>query len=285
MNSRLPPLVSVEALAGLLDDPDVLVLDTTWAMDPSADDGPRRRYEEAHIPGARFLDFGALRDPESPFHDTVGDEARVQRALRGVGLTDQHVVCVAQGLFTSAARVFWMLRLFGHDKVSVLDGGMKAWVAAGLPTEAGPSEPASGSFAARPRPALRCDLAGMQHRGNAQLIDARPPDVFSGERDFFAATDSPARGTTGHIAGATNIPSRTWTNADAQGRLRSEAELRSILEALNLAPERETITTCSLGVGASGAAFVLYLLGNHDVSVFDGSWEEWATSLSRTPLP
>lgn len=272
----LPALLSTEALAAVLDRDDVIVLDTTWARSYEGPESPAARYAEGHLPGARHFDFRRASDHTSPLSDTVCSAKQFEAYLRELGITDEHVVCCSRGAFSGAARASWLFRLFGHERVSVLDGGLRQWTREGR--ELSTQEPAvhTGAFTARLRPGLLRDVAAVEAAvaAGAQLVDARPLSVFSGDEDFFAGTGSPAAGITGHIDGAKHLPTSAVTE---DGLLRPIDELRRIAAEAGIDPSRPTITTCSLGVGASGAAFVLYLLGARDVGVFDGSWEAWAT--------
>jgi thiosulfate/3-mercaptopyruvate sulfurtransferase len=274
-----PPLVSPELLSQHLSSQDVVVLDTTWARDPLAKDGPKARFAEEHIPGARFFPLHEATNTESGLFDTVCGAEQFQALVRRLGITNQHVVCAAQGPFTSAARAFWLFRLFGHERISVLDGGLATWKEAGLPLESGETEtPVPGEFVAQENRALFRDLEQLVaelDEGSCQLVDARPSAIFEGVRDFFAGTESPAVGRPGRIPGAVNLPGSVLVEG---GRLRSKEALLEVLQERGLDPEKPTVSTCSLGVGASGLAFVFYLLGNTKVAVFDGSWEEWAAS-------
>jgi len=108
-----------------------------------------------------------------------------------------------------------------------------------------------------------------------QVIDGRPPKFHAGEADFFAQLESPATGRPGRFEGALNLPSGAVVRDD--GRILPEGELRQVVAAAGIDPRSASVTACSLGVGAAAAAFVLHLLGNRSVALFDGSWEAWST--------
>lgn len=271
----LGPLVSSSALVAVLGHPDIIVLDATWARSYVGEGSPGSRFGVEHIPGARSFDFRRVVDPSSPLHDTVCSADDFETHVRHLGITDQHVICYSQGLFSGAARAWWLFRLFGHARVSVLDGGLAHWKQAGHPLSSGVAQPQLGRFVAKRQSGNFCDLDGIDAAllAGTQVVDARPTAVFAGDKDFFADTDSPAAGITGHVPGSRNLPTSAVVDG---GLLRPVDELRSVVEQAGIDPQCPTITTCSLGVGASGAAFVLHLLGNEQVALFDGSWEAWA---------
>lgn len=278
MSVSFGPLVTTTELATALEaDAPVVALDTTWALDYDGPGSPLARYQDGHIPGARHLDFRRVVDDSSPLHDTVCSADTFQAYARELGLTDEHLVCYSHGRFSSAARAFWLFRLFGHDRVSVLDGGMAQWRAEGRPVSTDVPDVAPGEFVATRRDALICDVSGFERASasGVQTIDARPPKFYSGEGDFFALLDSPATGRPGRFEGALNLSSGAVIRDD--GRILPEAQLRQVVAAAGIDPLSPSVAACSLGVGAAAAAFVLHLLGNTDVSLFDGSWEAWST--------
>lgn len=273
------PLISTAELAEHLDkNTPLLVLDTTWALSYEGPKSPAARYAEGHIPGAVPFDFRRASEANSPLHDTVCSAEQFQAYARTLGLTDEPVVCYSQGRFSGAARAFWLFRFFGHERVSILDGGMAQWRAEGRPISTQAATPAPGTFVAKQNSSLLYRVGDFERalqEKTLQIIDARPAPVASGERDFFAKLDSPASGRPGSIPGALNLSSGMVIQED--GRLLPLDELRAVVSSAGIDPSRPSVTSCSLGVGASAAAFVLYLLGNTDAAVFDGSWEAWST--------
>jgi thiosulfate/3-mercaptopyruvate sulfurtransferase len=277
--AKLSSLVTAAELHERLDDPDLVVLDATWSMTYEGPKSPRAGFERCRIPGARLFDHSRVRDEHSPLHDTVCSAEQFQDYVRSLGISEQHLVLYSQGLFSSAARAWWLFRLFGHRRVSLLHGGLKAWLERGHSTDSGSTAdaPASGSFRAQIDERLLHTVPDMQQAvgGARQVVDARPPAVFSGEKDWFAGRDSPAAGHPGSLERARNLPSSAAVEG---GKLKPVDELRRVATAAGIDPNEPTVTSCSLGVGASGAAFVMHLLGNDDVAVFDGSWEAWAAA-------
>jgi thiosulfate/3-mercaptopyruvate sulfurtransferase len=188
----------------------------------------------------------------------------------GIGNDDHVVVYDTQGLF-SAARVWWMFRVFGHDRVSVLDGGLPAWKAAGLPVTDAPPRAKPAQFEARFRPELVADLARMRAivaQGDAQILDNRSADRF-----HMRVPEPRPNVRAGHMPGARSLPMGALLDAD--GRLLPGDALRRVLREANVDPAAPSVCSCGSGVTACIAALALHTLGHDAVAVYDGSWTEW----------
>jgi thiosulfate/3-mercaptopyruvate sulfurtransferase len=264
-------LVSTAWLADHLSAPDVRVLDASWHM-PDSDRDARAEYEAAHIPGALFFDIDEISDRHSELpHMAPPVELFVSR-MRSLGIGDGHRVVVYDtvGLF-SAARVWWLFRLFGKTDVAVLDGGLPKWRAEGRPIDDTPPAPRDRHFTARRNAGLVRDVtqvAASAKLGDAQIIDARSPERFTGS----APEPRPGlRG--GHIPGSYNVHYRALLSDD--GTLRPEDELRAVFEAAGVDVTRPAITTCGSGVTAAILSLALERLGNRSHALYDGSWAEW----------
>ena len=267
----MDPLVSTDWLAKHLGDGDLRVLDGSWHM-PQLKRDARAEFAQAHIPGAAFFDIDAIADHATDLPHMLPDAAAFAAAVGalGVGSGDRVVVYDARGVI-SAARVWWTFRAFGHDAVSVLDGGLRKWRAEGRPVESPTPVPATRAFRATLHPELVRDLEAM--RANlasraAQVLDARSAGRFAGTEPEPRAG---LRG--GHIPGSLNLPYDTLYRED--GTLKPAGELRGALQAAGLDLARPVVTTCGSGVTASVLALALYLVGRRDVAVYDGSWSEW----------
>src|SRR6185437_3634261 len=201
-------LVSTEWLASHLKD--VRLLDASWYM-PADKRDPKAEFEAGHIPGAVFYDLDALSDPSTGLpHMLTAPEifARDMGAL-GVGDDDMVVVHDGAGLF-SAARIWWMLRVMGHDRVAVLDGGLPKWKAENRALEKGASSPKPALFTSRPIAGEVRDYAYMKAvLGNMQILDARSLSRFTAEEK------EPRPGLrSGHMPGAVNVHYRSLLHAD-----------------------------------------------------------------------
>ena len=267
----MDPLVTTEWLAKQLDAPDLRVLDGSWHM-PQLKRDPRAEFAQAHIPGAAFFDIDAIADHGTNLPHMLPDAAAFASAAGalGVGSGDRVVVYDGRGV-VSAARVWWTFRVFGHDAVAVLDGGLRKWCAEGRPVESGAASPTPRAFTATVRPELVRDLAAMRANvvgRTAQVLDARSAGRFAGTEPEPRAG---LRG--GHIPGSLNLPYDTLYRED--GTLKAPDELRGAFQRAGLDLARPVVTTCGSGVTASVLALALYLIGRREVAVYDGSWSEW----------
>jgi thiosulfate/3-mercaptopyruvate sulfurtransferase len=279
MTAPLPSVVTTGWLAEELGAPDLRVLDGTWHM-PQLRRDARAEFAQGHIPGAVFFDIDAIADPTTTLPHMLPTAAAFAAAVGdlGVGSGDRVVVYDTRGV-VSAARVWWTFRVFGHESVAVLDGGLRAWKAGGRPLETGAPTPPRREFHARRRPELVRDLDAMRRNlatRAEQVLDAR-------SRGRFAGTEpEPRPGLRGgHIPGSLNLPYETLYRPD--GTLLPPEGLRAAIEAAGVDLGKPITTSCGSGVTASVLALALHLAGVPRVAVYDGSWTEWA-SQHDTPV-
>ncbi|MET9530321.1 sulfurtransferase [Streptomyces sp. NPDC006649] len=274
------PLVGADWLASRLGGPGLVVLDASVGAHRGTEPGsPRVREDRTAIPGARIFDIdGALSDHASPLPHTMPGADRFTDELRALGVNDTDTVVVydAVGIYSSA-RAWWMLRTMGFDRAAVLDGGLPAWTAAGLPVERGAPGPVErrGDFTARPRTGLivgSAEVTAALADPAAAVLDARARDRFSGA----AAEPRPGlRG--GHMPGAVNLP---FAELQHEGRMSPAAELRTAFAEAAEGRER-LVLSCGSGVTACVLALGAELAGYRDLSVYDGSWSEWGRPSDR----
>lgn len=267
-----PALVSSDWLAAHLDDASVRVLDGSYHL-PTAKRDAGAEFLAAHIPGAAFFDIEEICDPtnELPHMLPTAEAFAAAAGMLGIDASTHVVVYDAYGLM-SAARVWWMLRVFGHDRVSVLDGGFPKWRNEGHPTEAGPARDASRRFTATFRPDLvraRSDLVANLGAPTFQVADAR-----SNAR-FLAQAPEPRAGLRGgHIPGSASLPYTALLDPATQTLLPPDMLAKRFAEA-GLDPSRPIVASCGSGVTACVLALGLYTLGHTQTPVYDGSWSEW----------
>ena len=269
----IPSLVSAEWLAQRLGKPNVRVVDASWYL-PTDPRNAAAEYTAAHIPGAVFFDLDASSDHSTPLPHMLPTAADFSVRMSALGLSDADDIVVYDGSGTnlSAARVWWTFRVFGHRAVAVLDGGFGAWRAADLPVESGAVAPPQGRFTARLDAAHVRDLAAMRANVDThaeQMIDARSAGRFAGT----APEPRPGlRG--GHIPGSRNLP---YTEVVLpNGRMRPADELRYLFDDAGADLRAPIVVSCGSGTSACSLALALDLLGATNVSVYDGSWTEWA---------
>ncbi|MFO1164588.1 MAG: 3-mercaptopyruvate sulfurtransferase [Paracoccus sp. (in: a-proteobacteria)] len=265
-------LVSTDWLAAHLADPDLRVIDATWFL--GGDRDAHAEYRAAHIPGARFWDLDAIVDTRSALpHMAAPTELFVSR-VRAMGIGDGHQIVVYDNSpVHSAARVWWNFRLMGHDSVAVLDGGLGKWRAEGRPLDNAPPQIRDRHFSVRRRPELVRDvtqIAAASKLGDHEIVDARAAERFRGE----VAEPRPGL-RSGHIPGSKNLPFGLLYAAD--GTLKPVDELRAAFEAAGVDLSRPVITTCGSGVTAASLFLALERIGQHDHSLYDGSWAEWGS--------
>lgn len=274
-------LVSTAWLAAELGKPDLLVFDTTKYLPNEPHDG-RAKYAEAHIPGARYFDIDEVADIENPLPHMIPSAGRFERLLGAMGISNaSRVVFYDQKGLASAARGWWLMRLFGHEQAAVLDGGLPKWVAEGRPTDSGaPPAPPPARFVADFQ-AERVKGIGdvkrivRQGAGAALILDARARGRFDG------TAPEPRPGLpSGHMPGAASLPYNELLNADQT--MKDPATLRARFAAAGVDDTRPVVTSCGTGVTACILALGLLRAGFPEPAVYDGSWTEWA-SRPETP--
>ncbi|PRY67281.1 thiosulfate/3-mercaptopyruvate sulfurtransferase [Glaciihabitans tibetensis] len=278
------PVVSTQWLADYLGADKLVVLDTTVLSHPLADgstgylSGRDADVATGHVPEARFVDvIDALSDPDGAYPFTRPSAERFADAIGALGVDNTTTVVVYDSLVGQwAARVWWLFRAFGYDRVAVLDGGLTKWRAEERPLDIGhPAEPAIPStfvLSGGERPELWVDKGYVEAvvRGEieATLVCATPPREFSGE--------DVTRERAGHIPGSISIPAASLVDGETNA-LASDAELQHILEPTRVsAPHRPIVIYCGGGIAAAATALALTLLGERRVALYDGSLNEWA---------
>jgi thiosulfate/3-mercaptopyruvate sulfurtransferase len=220
-----------------------------------------------------FFDVDGISDPTNDLPHMIPKPADFAAAAAALGISnDDHVVCYDSYGLMSAARAWWMFRLYGHDKVSVLDGGLPKWKREGRPVDGKPVVPPKKSFTARFRPELvrtKDEVKGNLSSQAAQVLDARSAGRFKG------VDPEPRTGLRGgHIPGSCNLPYNQLVSPADQTVLPA-AELKAKLAAAGIDPAKQVITSCGSGVTACVLALGLHLIGAEKVAIYDGSWSEW----------
>ncbi|MGH7304561.1 MAG: sulfurtransferase [Candidatus Rokuibacteriota bacterium] len=275
-------LMSTAELSNLLGQPSLRVYDCTTYLEtpPPGSDDPyvavpgRRTFEDAHVPGADFLDLqGEFSDASTRLRFMMPPTAELEAAFGRHGLSgDSRVVLYSIGTMMWATRFWWMLRSLGFDRAAVLDGGFDKWNAEGRATESGPARgypPAT--FKAAPRPGFFVDkrtvLAATKEPGTV-IVNALGPQFHKGLE--------PSRyGRPGRVPGSVNVPAATLVNAAAKD-FTALADAGAKFESRGVSKDKRVICYCGGGISATIDLFLLHQLGHDALTLYDGSMGEWA---------
>ncbi len=265
-------LVSTEWLAAHLDAPDLRIVDGTFTL-PGVKPTGRELYDARHIPGAVFFDIDDIADEHNPLPHMLPSPEKFSARMRKLGLGDGHKIVVydSAGL-SSAGRPWWMLRVFGHYDVAILDGGLAKWQAEGRPVTDDVPVLRERHFTARLNTLLVRDkgqLLDNLKSAREQVVDARSRGRFEG-----TAKEPRAGLRSGHIPGSLNLPYDELTDPKTRTLLPAEV-LAERFAAAGLERDKPVVTSCGSGVTACALAFGFHLLGWPDAAVYDGSWSEW----------
>jgi thiosulfate/3-mercaptopyruvate sulfurtransferase len=255
------PLVAVDWLREHITDADVRVVDFRWYL--QGRDG-REEYLKGHIPGAVFVDLEDVTGAEGSGRHPLPTGDQFQQAMRTAGVgSNTRVVAYDDAGGSVAARLWFLLRFFGHEAQAVLDGGIQGW-GTPLVTELPRVEP--GDFAAQsPNTSLVLDYVAVRAMRGVPLIDARAGPRYRGETE-------PIDPKAGHIPGALNAPFNK--NLDAGGRFKSAAELRAQYESLGAA--NGAVFYCGSGVNATHHLLAMQVAGLPNARLYAGAWSDWS---------
>lgn len=286
MSGSYPPVVSTEWLSTNLRRHGLRVIDGSWYL-PSTGRDAATEYAAGHIPGAVFFDIDASSDLNTPLPHMLPTAERFAERMAALGLNDSdHIVVYdGSGQNLSAPRVWWMFRAFGHDPVSVLDGGIAKWRGEDRPLEQDTISRPQGHFTARlDRTAVR-DLASVQANIGQpveQLVDTRSAGRFAG------VEPEPRPGLRGgHVPGSVNLPFSDLVRPD--GTVWAVEELRRRMLAAGVDLSRPVVASCGSGTSACALVLSLHLIGHTQTAVYDGAWAEWGgredTPVETQPVP
>lgn len=270
-------LVTATWLAEHLSDPAVRVVDVRWYL--AEPDRGQVEYHAGHIPGASFLHMD--RELSAPRGSGPGrhplptpEDFAMTASAAGIG-PETLVVAYDSSGGMAAARLWWLLRYFGHERVALLDGGWQAWLAAGGATESDVPAITPSRFVAQPRAAMVVDAAAVEqlrHNAGTRLLDARAAERYEGKVE-------PIDPQAGHIPGAVSAP--YGGNLAADGSWLPAEALQARYAALGVSDGSQVVCYCGSGVSAAHDIFALELAGHRDALLYEGSWSDWSSDPSR----
>ncbi|KAL7751288.1 hypothetical protein RI367_003147 [Sorochytrium milnesiophthora] len=282
MNGILPKLVSAGQLSQALKSPSaraIKILDGSWHMPTSGRDA-KAEFRNAHLPGAQFFGIDDIKDTTTDLPHMLPTEQDFSKAIGAMGISNtDHIVVYDNNDVRSACRVYWSFRAFGHDAVSVLDGGLQQWLKPGLPTESGDSRtPSPATFRAGYQSNLVRNFEQVNEiidTKSRQIVDARGAPRFNG------TAPEPRPGMpSGHMPTAVNLPFGELLDP-ATGLFLSTDKLERRLRERGVDISKPITATCGSGITASVLLFTFDLLGARDLSLYDGSWTEWGSRGGR----
>jgi len=259
---NLPLLLEPQDLQPHLGDPRLLIIDLSEPPN----------YGQRHVPGAVNLPYQAIIRAEPPAMGLLPTEERLSQVLSAIGLTeDAHVIAYDSEGNGRAARLLWTLDVLGHPRFSLLNGGLAAWLNAGLPVESGNVAPRPTQYQAQIRnPDAIADLEYVRnHLGKSDVVvlDARTAGEFKGA-DRRAARP-------GHMPGAVNLDWMRTMDPNRDRRFLPDEQLKAMLAELGVTPDKEVITHCQTHHRSAHSYVMLKHLGFKKVRGYPGSWSEW----------
>ena len=265
-------LVSSEWLADHLKKSNIRVLDGTYFL-PNVPRNAHDEFQSEHIPGAAFFDIDDIKDPNSSLPHMLPTPTIFSSKIRKLGINNNDRIIIYDRMgFFSAPRVWWTFRIFGHENVAILDGGLHKWLVEGRPTSGSENIWHPSHFLA----SFNTDMVrnaeqvmeNLQSK-NELVIDARPSDRFEG------IAPEPREGLArGHIPASLNLMPSQFVSNDTHTLLPSDA-ITAQFKNIGITPDTPILTTCGSGVAASAITFVRYLMTGKVAPVYDGSWSEW----------
>lgn len=271
MEDDFKNIVSTDWLAQHLEAPDIRIIDSSWYF-PQEKRNAEQEFLECHIPGASFFDIDKIKDNDSDLPHMLPPSEMFNSTVRKLGIGDGHKVVIYDGLgMRSAARLWWMFKVFGYSDVVVLDGGFPKWVKENRSTTADLTEKEIRHLTIYEDKSIvadRDDVLRATKLNHCSIIDARS------EGRFMGTAPEPRSGLrSGSIENSINVPYETLLNEDFT--FKKKREILDIFSKKGVVFNNYIITTCGSGVTAAVLYLALDEIGCSKISLYDGSWAEW----------
>ena len=271
MKDDFKNIVSTDWLEQHLEAPDIRIIDSSWYF-PQEKRNAEQEFLECHIPGASFFDIDKIKDNDSDLPHMLPPSEMFNSTVRKLGIGDGHKVVIYDGLgMRSAARLWWMFKVFGYSDVVVLDGGFPKWVKENRSTTADLTEKEIRHLTIYEDKSIvadRDDVLKATKLNHCSIIDARS------EGRFMGTAPEPRSGLrSGSIENSINVPYETLLNEDFT--FKKKREILDIFSKKGVVFNNYIITTCGSGVTAAVLYLALDEIGCSKISLYDGSWAEW----------
>ncbi len=263
--------------------PNIKIIDASLPA-PGSTNNMRDTYTGAHIKGAQFFDIKAISDQSTDLPNMLPTAAAFADYVSDFGISNDDLIIIygQTGMIMGPARAWWMFKIFGHDRVCLLNGGLLSWNVENLPITDSITTPQKSNYSAA---AYNVDMlvnkdqvlqASETH--SAFIFDARAAERFNGE------LEEPRPGLrAGHIPGARNLPCSQLVDPET-GALKDRASIKQFFTTLGLDAETPVITSCGSGITACVLAFGLHYIHHKNIAVYDGSWAEWGDKELGLPI-
>ena len=274
-------IVSTDWLSDNIDNSNISIVDASFYL-PAANRDPKIEFYKCHIPKAVFFDINEIADQSTDLPHMLPDPNQFSEQMSNLGISnDTHVICYdTNGGQMAAMRAWWTFRVFGHNRVSVLNGGLPKWQNECLETSRLPIKPSKKIYRAKYIKHLVMNIEEIIKNIKTQkyqIVDARSEGRYSGKEP------EPRIGLrSGHIPDAINLPFENLFDPTNFMTIRSADEILAIIKKAGIDPLKPIISSCGSGVTAAPLVLALYLLGHSEAAIYDGSWTEWA---GRTDTP
>ena len=270
----VPSLVSTAWVWDNIENSEIKIIDASWHM-PDSGRSALSEYEESHVKNAVFFDINRIVDTDNPVPHMLPDETFFAETMSCLGISNKHHIIVYDSSpLHSGLRLWWMLRAFGHEKVSYMDGGLPKWINEGNSLTAIKAAIVATKFKATLQPKFVRHIDNIFENittKKEQIIDARASARFTAK-----VSEPRADLRSGHIPGSINVPFSTLFDKD-DGTMLDAKEILSIFTEAGTNFDRPIVTSCGSGVTACALMMALKLIGKEDVAVYDGSWSEWGS--------